>query len=52
MDIYFSKRKELNRSIEITDEFEEQFWSGVSLSELYRKLAAKDFEPEGIEKYF
>lgn len=48
----FSKRKELNRSIEITDEFEEQFWSGVSLSELYRKLAAKDFEPEGIEKYF
>jgi biopolymer transport protein TolQ len=48
----FSKRKELNRSIEITDEFEEQFWSGVSLSELYRKLAAKDFEPEGIEKIF
>ena len=48
----FSKCKELNRSIEITDEFEEQFWSGVSLSELYRKLAAKDFEPEGIEKIF
>ena len=48
----FSKRKELNRAIEITDEFEEQFWSGVSLSELYRKLAAKDFEPEGIEKIF
>ena len=48
----FSKRKELNRSIEITDEFEEQFWSGVSLSELDRKLAAKDFEPEGIEKIF
>ena len=48
----FSKRKELNRYIEITDEFEEQFWSGVSLSELYRKLAAKDFEPEGIEKIF
>ncbi|MDQ5939883.1 MAG: hypothetical protein RLZZ384_349 [Pseudomonadota bacterium] len=48
----FSKRKDLNRAIEITDEFEEQFWSGVSLSELYRKLAAKDFEPEGIEKIF
>lgn len=48
----FSKRKELNRAVEITDEFEEQFWSGVSLSELYRKLAAKDFEPEGIEKIF
>jgi biopolymer transport protein TolQ len=48
----FSKRKELNRAIEITDEFEEQFWSGVALADLYRKLAAKDFEPEGIEKIF
>ena len=48
----FSKRKELNRAIEITDEFEEQFWSGMALTELYRKLAAKDFKPEGIEKYF
>lgn len=48
----FTKRKELNRAVEITDEFEEQFWSGVVLAELYRKLAAKDFEPEGIEKIF
>jgi len=48
----FSKRKELSRAIEITDEFEEEFWSGVALAELYRKLAGKDFEPEGIEKIF
>ncbi|NOT12642.1 MAG: protein TolQ [Methylococcaceae bacterium] len=48
----FSKRKELNRAIEITDEFEAEFWSGVALADLYRKLAAKDFEPEGIEKIF
>ncbi|MDP1771956.1 MAG: protein TolQ [Methylobacter sp.] len=48
----FTKRKELNRAIEITDEFEEQFWSGLVLADLYRKLAAKDFEPEGIEKIF
>jgi biopolymer transport protein TolQ len=48
----FSKRKELSRAIEITDEFESEFWSGVALAELYRKLAAKDFEPEGIEKIF
>ena len=48
----FAKRKELNRAIEITDEFEEQFWSGMALTELYRKLAAKDFTPEGIEKIF
>ncbi|WP_020565832.1 protein TolQ [Methylosarcina fibrata] len=48
----FSKRKELNRAVEITDEFEAEFWSGVALAELYRKLTAKDFEPEGIEKIF
>ncbi|KJV05582.1 protein TolQ [Methylocucumis oryzae] len=48
----FAKRKELNRAVEITDEFEEQFWSGVALADLYRKLSAKDFEPEGIEKIF
>lgn len=48
----FSKRKELNRAIEITDEFEAEFWSGVPLADLYRKLAAKDFAPEGIEKIF
>ena len=48
----FSKRKDLNRAIEITDEFEAEFWSGVALSELYRKMTAKNFEPEGIEKIF
>jgi len=48
----FSKRKELNRAIKITDDFEAEFWSGVPLAELYRKLTAKGFEPEGIEKIF
>ncbi|MBF6650109.1 protein TolQ [Methylobacter sp. BlB1] len=48
----FSKRKVLIRALEITDEFEEQFWSGVPLADLYRKLTSKDFEPEGIEKIF
>lgn len=48
----FSKRKELSRAIQITEEFEGEFWSGVALADLYRKLAAKDFEPEGIEKIF
>lgn len=48
----FSKRKELSHAIEITDEFEGEFWSGVALADLYRKLSAKDFEPEGIEKIF
>ncbi|MDA1343786.1 MAG: protein TolQ [Proteobacteria bacterium] len=48
----FSKHKELSRAIQITDEFEGEFWSGTALADLYRKLAAKDFEPEGIEKIF
>jgi biopolymer transport protein TolQ len=48
----FSKRRELNRALEITDEFEAEFWSGIALAELYRKLSAKYFEPEGIEKIF
>ena len=48
----FVKHKELSRAVEITDEFEDQFWSGVALADLYRKLSAKDFEPEGIEKIF
>jgi biopolymer transport protein TolQ len=48
----FSKRKELSRAIQITDEFEGEFWSGTALTELYKKLSAKDFEPEGIEKIF
>jgi biopolymer transport protein TolQ len=48
----FIKRKELSKAVEITDEFEAQFWSGDSLADLYKKLSAKDFNPEGIEKIF
>jgi biopolymer transport protein TolQ len=48
----FLKRKELARAVEITDEFETQFWSGDSLVELFKKLSAKEFKPEGIEKIF
>jgi len=48
----FIKAKELSRALEITDEFEEQFWSGIALAELYRKLTSNNFQPEGIEKIF
>ncbi|WP_031435040.1 protein TolQ [Methylomarinum vadi] len=48
----FTKRKELLRAVEITDDFEEEFWSGGELAELYRKLASHQIEPEGIEKIF
>lgn len=48
----FTKRKELKQSIAVTDEFEKEFWSGVELTELYKKLTSKEFEPEGVEKIF
>lgn len=48
----FNKRKELIRAADITDDFEEEFWSGGELSELYRKLASHQIEPEGVEKIF
>lgn len=48
----FSKNKELTQAAAISDEFEEEFWSGVELTELYKKLADPEFEPEGIEKIF
>ncbi len=48
----FSKIKELRQSISVTDEFEQAFWSGIELTDLYKKLSASEFEPEGIEKIF
>ncbi len=48
----FNKRKELILAAEIADDFEEEFWSGRDLTELYRKLAGHEIEPEGIEKIF
>ena len=34
----FTKRKELNAAIVVTDDFEDIFWSGINLAELYKKL--------------
>ena len=48
----FTKRKELNAAIVVTDDFEDIFWSGINLAELYKKLSDEGFEPEGIEKIF
>lgn len=48
----FAKIREISKAVNITDDFESEFWSGGELSQLYRKLISKDFEPEGIEKIF
>ena len=48
----FTKRRELKQAIDITDDFEAEFWSGLNLNELYKKMSSDRFEPEGIEKIF
>lgn len=48
----FSKSKEVNHAFSVTDEFEDAFWSGQDITELYKKLSAPEFEAEGIEKIF
>ncbi len=48
----FSKYKELKQAFEVTEEFEQAFWSGQELTVLYQKISASEFDPEGIEKIF
>jgi biopolymer transport protein TolQ len=48
----FSKYKEIRRAEQTSDEFEERFWSGIDLADLYRQLAAEDYESEGMENIF
>ena len=48
----FTKYKELKQAFLVTEEFEQAFWSGVELTDLYKKLSASGFEAEGIEKIF
>ncbi|MFK5948729.1 MAG: protein TolQ [Methylococcales bacterium] len=48
----FYKRKEFKQAFQVTDEFEQEFWSGQDLTLLYKKIADSEFESEGIEKIF
>lgn len=48
----FKKYKELKQAFTVTEEFELAFWSGIELTELYKKLSDGEFESEGIEKIF
>lgn len=48
----FSKFKEIKQAFVVTDEFEEAFWSGQELTDLYKRLSGGEFEAEGIEKIF
>jgi len=48
----FSKYREIKRAEETSDDFEERFWSGIDLSDLYRQLASEDYDSEGMENIF
>ena len=48
----FAKHQEIRRAEETSDEFEERFWSGIDLADLYRQLVHEDYETEGMENIF
>ncbi len=47
-----TKYREIKRAETTTDEFEERFWSGLDLADLYRQLAREEYETEGLENIF
>lgn len=50
--IIFNKHKLLNTTSEAALKFEDQFWSGGDLSELYTALGRRNLPREGMEKVF
>jgi biopolymer transport protein TolQ len=48
----FSKYREIRRAMETSEEFEERFWSGIDLSDLYWQLTKEDYDTEGLENIF
>ena len=48
----FSIYRDIKQAQETTDEFEERFWSGVDLLDLYRQLSREEYDTEGLENIF
>lgn len=48
----FSKWREIRRAVATSDEFEERFWSGIDLADLYRQLTRDHGGTEGMENIF
>ena len=48
----FSKRQELQSAEMIADAFENRFWSGIDLAELYKQLTADRHQAAGMENLF
>ncbi len=50
--VIFSKRRQLGRATKRANVFEEKFWSGADLNQLYDKVAGQSDGREGIESIF
>jgi biopolymer transport protein TolQ len=48
----FQKYREIKRAEETSEAFEERFWSGIDLTDLYRQLAREEYDTEGLENIF
>ncbi len=48
----FKKLKDIHQTVQVADEFEQEFWSGIEISDLYKKLTSSGMQTEGIEKIF
>ncbi len=50
--VILQKRKLLRDTLEKADWFDDQFWSGGNLSDIYRTVLNRDEEPAGLEGLF
>ena len=48
----FAKRNELKAALLTADAFENRFWSGIDLADLYKQLNSSGYQSEGVEKIF
>lgn len=46
------KYKLLNKAASMADKFEDRFWSGIDLSELYTSISQRRLERHGLERIF
>ncbi|THB64773.1 MAG: protein TolQ [Gammaproteobacteria bacterium] len=48
----FKKIIQLKKAIKSADQFEDRFWSGGDLSEMYSRISHRQYEPCGMERIF
>lgn len=50
--IIFARWKVLKAARKAADEFEQQFWSGIDLNTIYKRVSGKGYQSSGMEKIF